>query len=735
MKTIYAILFICIFLTGVSKSQWNEQDYMNVLNNPICGTNDGTSLYVPAFPVDHDTLRVLVIFAKYPDDTWDPGSPSQATIFWPGNLGNQKPDWADDVIKPNTIDIGNSNITAFYRDASLGKFYVIGDVYPSLYVFQNPSSYYHPNNGRHIGYAVGELLTNIAPNVDWNLYDKFAPFDQNNKRHPDGQIDCIMVIFRFLLGTEPSGTGSGIASLGGLYENFGTYGTSISLGNSRKIASALDNRSYGSGLISTMLTPWSYSITCHELGHYLIGDHRSNMGYFNLMNINGNSFVCSEEREFLGWVSATEVVATGTYLLPDYGTTGQFLKFHKGSYNYYIENRRRINYHLSNNWTNWPYYDFQPIWPMSRDSGLFIYREVCRFDETPIPANGRWEWQKSASYPDRYIVDSINNGLLLPVFFYNKPNRINGETIFDLVKVPAVDLFTGQPFFNTKTHGGSGGDTNICFDIGYNQVLSHWSNPGSPAYSASDSFAVEILGKTNDGEIILNIYFENMTQTYPSKPQFLRLDRQFIGETERFNPRLIWFKNNEPDLQKYKIYRAEVISPGIDPTNYSYLAETTDTVFIDQSIFLYRRGHGSGNCAYIFRKYSYKVTAIDVTSKESVRSERDSISGYADPCAPAEMPQFGNLEINNHYDYNLYQNFPNPFNPITTIRYSIPENSFVELKIFNILGQEIKTLVNEFKNAGNYVISFDASSLSSGIYFYRINNNNHTILKKMLLIK
>ena len=735
MKKINLIIAILVLICNLSIAQWNEQDYINSFNNPTCGTSTISSTGMPVFPVDNDTLRVLVVYAKYPDDTWEPVAPGQATFYWPGNLGNQKPYWADQIIKPNTNNIGNSNITAYYRDASLGKFFVVGDVYPSLYIFNDSSKYYKPSNGKHIGWAVGELINSIKTDVDWLLYDKFAPNDPVNKRHPDGQIDCIMVIFRFLMGTEPSGTESGIASLGGHYQNFGPFGTSISLGQSKKFVSALNCFSNGSGLIAQVLTPFSYGVACHELGHYLIGTHRYNMGFFNLMNPNGNSFLCAEERQFLNWATPTNVSSSGTYIMTDYGTTGQSLKFQKGVYNYYLEYRRRINYHLSKDWTIWPYYNFQPLWPMSRDSGLFIYRETNRYDETPLPANGKWNWQKSNIYTTRYVVDSINNGLNLPIFFYDKPNRRNGETIFNLVGKPVVNYFTGEPFHDPKTHGSAGGDTNSCFDIGYNQVFSPWSNPAVNISIPSDSFAVEILGKTTDGNMIVNIDFENLTQTYPSKPQCLRIDKQFISGSEAFNPKLIWYKNGEPDLMKYRVFRSQVLTPGVDPTNYSYIGETTDTSFVDNDIMLYRRGSGGGICTYIFRKYSYRVTALDNTTKESVRSERDSVWGYADPCAPAYMPN--GEEINNHtpLKYELYQNYPNPFNPVTNIRFTIPENSFVELKIYNILGQEIKSLINEYKNAGAYIIAFDASNLPSGIYYYKINYKDVNVVKKMLLIK
>jgi len=71
-------------------------------------------------------------------------------------------------------------------------------------------------------------------------------------------------------------------------------------------------------------------------------------------------------------------------------------------------------------------------------------------------------------------------------------------------------------------------------------------------------------------------------------------------------------------------------------------------------------------------------------------------------------------------DYTLLQNYPNPFNPMTTISYSLPEESNVTIKIFNTLGNEVGTIVNERQNTGSYNVSYNAMSLSSGVYFYRI---------------
>jgi hypothetical protein len=85
--------------------------------------------------------------------------------------------------------------------------------------------------------------------------------------------------------------------------------------------------------------------------------------------------------------------------------------------------------------------------------------------------------------------------------------------------------------------------------------------------------------------------------------------------------------------------------------------------------------------------------------------------------------------------FDLQQNYPNPFNPSTTIRYYIKENALVSLKIYDILGNEVSTLVKEVKPAGIYSVNFNSGSLSSGIYFYKLKAGNFTETKKMMLLK
>jgi len=85
--------------------------------------------------------------------------------------------------------------------------------------------------------------------------------------------------------------------------------------------------------------------------------------------------------------------------------------------------------------------------------------------------------------------------------------------------------------------------------------------------------------------------------------------------------------------------------------------------------------------------------------------------------------------------YSLSQNYPNPFNPSTQINYKVGEPGLVQLKVYNVLGVEVATLINEQKIAGNYTIEFDASRFSSGVYFYSISVNNFSQTRKMILEK
>jgi len=85
--------------------------------------------------------------------------------------------------------------------------------------------------------------------------------------------------------------------------------------------------------------------------------------------------------------------------------------------------------------------------------------------------------------------------------------------------------------------------------------------------------------------------------------------------------------------------------------------------------------------------------------------------------------------------FNLSQNYPNPFNPETKLNYQLPVSGKVTLKVFDILGREAVTLVDEVKVAGTYEVSFNGTQLASGVYFYRLQSGNFVSIKKMMLLK
>ena len=128
-----------------------------------------------------------------------------------------------------------------------------------------------------------------------------------------------------------------------------------------------------------------------------------------------------------------------------------------------------------------------------------------------------------------------------------------------------------------------------------------------------------------------------------------------------------------------------------------------------------------------------------VVSKENVLGE----SIFDVPLRPGDGRLFlvGRLtEVSNSYgdlplQFELKQNYPNPFNPVTTITYSIPQKSNVKLEIYNVLGQMVDQIINKEVDAGNYNITWDASSLTSGLYFFNLKANDYSQTKKMLLLK
>jgi FG-GAP-like repeat/Secretion system C-terminal sorting domain len=191
------------------------------------------------------------------------------------------------------------------------------------------------------------------------------------------------------------------------------------------------------------------------------------------------------------------------------------------------------------------------------------------------------------------------------------------------------------------------------------------------------------------------------------------------------HPRLLIYNRGERDFQKYKIYRK--IPTG--PRNF-YLLDSTfsGTEFIDTSRTLVETSSGTPPANNLF----YYVNTIDNSFKASISS--DTI-GYPDVicpnCSEGERP----ILFSESPEKIKISNYPNPFNPVTRIQYSLPFEVNVRITVYNAAGQELKVLVNEYQKPGSYNIVFDGMDFSSGIYFYKIEAGTFIQTNKMLLLK
>lgn len=196
------------------------------------------------------------------------------------------------------------------------------------------------------------------------------------------------------------------------------------------------------------------------------------------------------------------------------------------------------------------------------------------------------------------------------------------------------------------------------------------------------------------------------------------------------NPRIVWGPYPNPDnlpgtITGYKVYRSANHPPG-SPGSFSLLATINDP----------SQYHYTDNSATMGTDYnanSYYVKAVYQIDRES--SGETAATNTVE--VRLEVPQKRGSDDNKTSlsEFNLDQNFPNPFNPETNISFSVPIFSFVSLKVYDILGNQVAELVNETKESGNYSVSFDASRLASGLYFYTLSANGNSITKKMLLAK
>lgn len=183
----------------------------------------------------------------------------------------------------------------------------------------------------------------------------------------------------------------------------------------------------------------------------------------------------------------------------------------------------------------------------------------------------------------------------------------------------------------------------------------------------------------------------------------------FISSTKNNNIQLAWKTATEVNNYGFEIERASVIPSGVEGW--------------EKIGFIQGNGNSNSPKHYTFKdspiggtKFHYRLKQIDFDGK-------------------FEYSPIIEVELELPSSFSVQQNYPNPFNPTTTIKYELPENSFVAIKVYDSLGRELKSLVNQNQDKGVQQITFDAGELPSGIYYYTLKAGNYSASKKMLLIK
>lgn len=240
-----------------------------------------------------------------------------------------------------------------------------------------------------------------------------------------------------------------------------------------------------------------------------------------------------------------------------------------------------------------------------------------------------------------------------------------------------------------------------------NTIIGNSEGGGIDISSIQGFSPSEIVFRKNilHSNTINNIYIDSLSNLGLSRPQGIVFSSNTISGTHPL-PSII--------IDIYKANRFELA-----PSAYEWLGSTTTSA--------------TGNFSFLINDPS--VSAVTLTATNPFTG---STSGFARYDLVTAVDETESIPT----DFALSQNYPNPFNPSTTIKYTIPSvistkgrNLNVQLKVYDVLGNEVATLVNEVKPAGSYVVDFNASQLSSGIYFYNLQAGSFIQTKKMTLIK
>jgi uncharacterized delta-60 repeat protein len=301
---------------------------------------------------------------------------------------------------------------------------------------------------------------------------------------------------------------------------------------------------------------------------------------------------------------------------------------------------------------------------------------------------------------------------------YNGPAN-DGDLVSSMSLDNSGNVYTTGWSFGTTTNSDYA--TVKYNSIGSEQWSARWDDPAS-SFDYANDIAVDENG---------NVYVTGISQGMGTDNDYTTVKYNSIGQQQWAVP--YNGNTNGSDIGSNIVldYLGDVYVTGHTDNNIQY-----STIKYDQ------QGVLKWTINYDYSNYQDTPTDLIVDNSGNV-----TVAGYSSQpgeewiwsIAKYKQPGFVPSEVKTNTipptEFILYQNYPNPFNPFTTLKYSIPASSYVNLKIYDILGEEVATIVNEENVAGEYEIIFDASQLTSGIYFYRLQAGEFSSTRKLILIK
>lgn len=682
--------------------------------------------YKPSSNAPGEYMRALVVFVQFSIDNnyvsdWDSG---------------QLPDWAYNIFDSETASVyTEGTVSDYFKKMAEGDFDFIADVHPNLITLPVHKPYYSANYDVMV--KLDEQISDFTIYDNWKFENNQFIFSESNG---DSYLDMLIIIYRW------GDLDDGFVLVGGIAQLVANFTTHDNIQINGSPTNVL-----GSGITTNRNAKATYPPTlsihlAHEYGHYLFGGSHARYGLMTGLGgyyTGGTGAMNSWERKKLGYINYLEASYNGiNKTLDDYVTTGDAFRItipfnEPSSTEYYlIENHQRVSmwdYIIrggSIGGSQYPNY--------SVGKGVYIWKVTGNNyppNITAVTADGSFDWEYIGDF---WAGPGWHEGFpwegWLPKTKRTAVNRFNGKNDRDPKHVPWNDHWASK-WVDVDINGNYWisrdvmGDETDAYNIEFNQLLTPWSNPSTTKIVSGQqqptNISFELVSQFGNN-ITVRAYSQSASGLAlpPSKP-YLGWDPTDYGIPIEYGwIYLAWGADFwdgypiEPDYEWSELQRK--IGSGSWVTVYS----GPNRVWFDGSVTYDPEG------------------TIPVYFRVRVRDTQDLWSLWSDVYS-TNMMQINYAEKYNSgikskdvpLAYSLQQNFPNPFNPSTIISYSLQKDGLVTLKVFDILGKEVATLVNERKAAGYYSIDFDASNLPSGIYIYSLTSANFISNKKLILLK